>query len=120
MTKKNDKPDAEPFNNPFRALQRDGMPRPTPTSTTPAAKPVRAPPARAVIRYERKGHGGKEVTVIERLELDDRDKEAWLKALKKALGCGGHVDGDALVLQGDRRERLRILLEQRGIKKISV
>ena len=48
------------------------------------------------------------------------EREVWLKALKTSLGCGGQVDGDALVLQGDQRERLPKLLEQRGVKKVTV
>src|SRR5258708_29543191 len=62
-------------------------------------------PARAVVRMERKGRRGKEVTVIERLGLPAAQLDAWLKALKAALGCGGALEGEALVLQGDHRPR---------------
>ncbi|MFP2913536.1 translation initiation factor, partial [Pyxidicoccus sp. 3LFB2] len=77
-------------------------------------------PARAVVRMERKGRGGKEVTVVEHLELPVPQREVWLKALKNSLGCGGVVEGDALVLQGDQRERLPALLEARGVRKVTV
>jgi translation initiation factor 1 len=43
-----------------------------------------------------------------------------LKELKRALGTGGAIEGDALVLQGDHRERLRAILTKRGVKQISV
>lgn len=77
-------------------------------------------PARAVVRYERKGRGGKEVTLVEQLELPDRELQHWLKALKGSLGCGGAIEDAALVLQGDHRKRLPALLEARGVRKISI
>jgi translation initiation factor 1 len=67
---------------------------------------------------ERKGRGGKEVTVVEQLGLKAKELEAWLKALKDALGCGGAVEGETLVLQGDQRKRLPAILESRGVRKI--
>jgi translation initiation factor 1 len=76
-------------------------------------------PRRAVIRYQRKGRGGKEVTRVEQLGLSRDELSRWLKDLRRELGCGGIVEGDALALQGDQRLRLRPLLERRGIKRIS-
>jgi translation initiation factor 1 len=46
--------------------------------------------------------------------------EAWCKALKQALGCGGSVDGDMIVLQGDLRTRVPAILEARGVGRVSV
>lgn len=76
--------------------------------------------ARAVVRRERAGRGGKEVTVVEQLGLGPSELEAWLKALKTGLGCGGVVEGDTLVLQGHHRERLVKLLAARGVKKVTI
>ena len=75
-------------------------------------------PARAVVRMERKGRGGKEVTVVEQLGLRPKDLETWLKALKGSLGCGGVIEGETLVLQGDQRKRLPAILEARGVRKV--
>ncbi len=87
----------------------------------PAPKPPgRPPPARAVVRMERAGRGGKTVTVVEKLALPPRELTAWLGDLKRALGCGGVIEGGALVLQGDTRERVGAWLEQRGVKKVTV
>jgi translation initiation factor 1 len=109
------------FNSPFAQLGRlkEGLPAGAPPA---APSPPAAPkgPARAVVRLERKGRGGKEVTVVEGLGLPAAELEAWLKALKGALGCGGAVEEGALVLQGDQRERLPGLLEGRGVRKVSV
>ena len=69
---------------------------------------------------ERKGRGGKEVTVIEQLDLPARQLDAWLKDLKDALGCGGAIENGTLVLQGDQRKRVPGLLTARGVRKIVV
>ncbi|MBM4377982.1 MAG: translation initiation factor [Deltaproteobacteria bacterium] len=117
--KKDGRQDA-PFNNPFAALaaKRDALPPGEPVPV-PAEKPQKGP-ARAVVRMERTGRGGKEVTVVEQLGLPPAELAAWCKALKGALGCGGTVEGDNLVLQGDQRERVGPLLEKRGVRKVTV
>ncbi|MCI0570345.1 MAG: translation initiation factor [Myxococcaceae bacterium] len=109
------------FHSPFAGLGKlkEGLPSAPAPAGTPAPVAVKGP-ARAVVRMERKGRGGKEVTVVEGLGLPARELEAWLKALKGALGCGGAVEEGDLVLQGDQRDRLPGLLEARGVRKVSV
>jgi len=86
------------------------------TATAPTGPKV----ARAVVRMERKGRGGKEVTVVEKLGLADKELETWCRELKHALGCGGSVDGDAIVLQGDLRTRVPAVLTAKGVGKVTV
>lgn len=126
MGKKDKKPEpaapAAPFNNPFAGLsaQREALPsRPEPEKA-PRKAEERKGPARAVVRMERKGRGGKEVTVVEQLGLPPAEREVWLKALKGSLGCGGVVEEESLVLQGDHRDRLPALLEARGVRRVIV
>jgi translation initiation factor 1 len=109
----------KPFHNPFGALRDKlgDLPQGPQPSSTPA--PPRGP-ARAVVRMERKGRGGKKVTVVEQLGLKGAELEGWLKALKEALGCGGEVEGETLVLQGDQRKRVPSILEACGVRKIVV
>jgi len=106
--------------SPFAALDalRAKLP---PGPEKPPPKPIeKKPPARAVVRYERKGRGGKEVTVVEKLELVAKELELWCSDLKAAMGCGGFVDEDSIVLQGDLRTRLPAVLTARGVAKITV
>lgn len=113
----------KPFHNPFAALKDKlgDLPRgPDPAPADRATAPVRKGPARVVVRLERKGRRGKEVTLVEQLGLRERELGDWLKEMKAALGCGGAIEGDALVLQGDHRERLRGLLEARGVRKVTI
>jgi translation initiation factor 1 len=69
---------------------------------------------------ERAGRGGRTVTVIEKLGLQPRVLEAWCGDLKRALGCGGAVDRDAIVVQGDVRERVGAWLTARGVRKVTL
>jgi translation initiation factor 1 len=117
---------AAPFHLPFAKLAERlpdvaSSPAPPPAPPkAPAAKPPRPPPARAVVRIERKGRGGKEATVIEKLALPPRELAAWADALKRSLGCGGAVEGDAIAVQGDQRERVRRWLEAKGVARVTV
>jgi len=114
-----------PFNNPFGGLDQLREKAAPAAEAAPAAqaapaKPAPTGPARAVVRLERSGRGGKEVTVVEQLELKPDELARWLKVLKQGLGCGGVIEDDRLVLQGDQRERLPALLEKKGVQKVTV
>jgi len=54
------------------------------------------------------------------LQLSASEREKWLKELKASLGCGGVVEGDALMLQGDHRKRLPEILTRRGVKRVII
>ena len=107
--------------DPFAALEklRDQLPK---GSAPPTPAPIAAPkaPARAVVRLERKGRRGKEVTIVEKLALEPAELEQWCRDLKQALGCGGAVETDAIVLQGDLRDRIAIVLEKKGVAKVTM
>jgi translation initiation factor 1 len=119
----------KPFHNPFavlgdfsRTLRHEPPEASKDVSAPPVAGPT-GPPApvpRAVVRLERSGRGGKQVTVVDHLDLAVAERERWLKELKAALGCGGSLEGDALMFQGDQRERLRALLRARGVKRVTL
>lgn len=129
MGKKGDRPPdrasdapAGPFHNPFGGLGklREGLPT-QPSKSTPGVVPLDPKgPARAVVRLERKGRGGKEATVVSHLELSSKELERWVGELKRSLGCGGQVEGDLLVFQGDQRDRVAPLLEARGVRKVTL
>lgn len=110
--------------NPFSVLE--GMRASLPSQPAPApvrkpeqtAKPKKAAPARAVVRIERKGRGGKEATVVEKLTLADAELETWLREMKQSFGCGGALEDGAIVLHGDQRDRVVFFLERAGIGKI--
>jgi translation initiation factor 1 len=71
---------------------------------------------RAVLRVERKGRGGKIVTIIEQLALSAEDMRKLLKELQQLCGTGGTLKENHLELQGDCREKVRPKLQARGYK----
>lgn len=107
--------------NPFAALAgKLAAAEPSPARPIDVPAPAPAPPHRAVVRIERKGRAGKEVTIVERMELDHEASAQWLKALKASLGCGGVAQDGVWVLQGDQRERVRVWLAGRGVERVTV
>jgi translation initiation factor 1 len=108
--------------SPFAQLEalRDKLPQGTRPATNPATSAAPKAPTRAVVRMERKQRGGKEVTVVEKLALPPDELARWCRELKQALGCGGSVEGDTIVLQGDLRSRLERLLQDRGVGRITI
>jgi translation initiation factor 1 len=78
-----------------------------------AEEPV---PARiaCVLRLEKKGRGGKSVTVVAGLPRNQAFLAALAAELKRACGTGGTAADGAVEIQGDQRERLHPLLAARG------
>lgn len=117
-----------PFHNPFASLARlrGDMPATAPNDPPPVPAAVTDDPPRgksvprAVVRLERSGRGGKEVTVVDHLDLPVPELDRWLKGLKAGLGCGGVIESGAIVLQGDQRARLPALLTSRGVKRVTM
>ena len=77
-----------------------------------AAKPASG--GKAVLRLERKGRGGKTVTIIERLAVSDDDLKTLCKELKQKCGTGGTIKEHHIELQGDFRDKVRLQLSNRG------
>ena len=74
-------------------------------------------PSKVVVklRLETKGRGGKMVTVLDGIPNNSDFLEGLAKDLKKALGTGGSVVGATIELQGEWRERLRVLLPSKNL-----
>jgi translation initiation factor 1 len=68
----------------------------------------------AKLRMEKKGRGGKTVTVVFGLPNNSEFLKSLCGELKKACGCGGAVTEDGVELQGELRERVRPILEKKG------
>ncbi len=100
------------------------------TDPEPAAAPKKeaAPPNLAApfptrqqhnpvrVYIERKGRGGKTVSVIKGVLSPPHGKEALVKLLKNKLGTGGAVKDEDLEIQGDHRDKLVELLNELGYK----
>jgi translation initiation factor 1 len=110
------------------ALARRGVTVSQPTSSgTPAADRARAatgfPLDRAgkiTLRREKKGRGGKTVTVIAGLNWPTRQLDELARTLRKAFGCGSSVAGDTVVLQGDMTARAERWLLDHGARQVVI
>lgn len=118
---------SKPLAMPFAGLAglRAGLPAgPSPEPPAKAQPPFANDPvaraAKIVLRRERKGHGGKLATRIEGLTLNTEESRSIAVEIRRALGCGAAIDGDDIVVQGDQVDRLVVLLDGRGAKKIVV
>jgi translation initiation factor 1 len=74
-------------------------------------------PARIVakLRMEKKGRGGKTVSVVDGLPRNGAFLKDLCQELKRACGTGGAVADGAIELQGDLRERVREVLLKKGL-----
>lgn len=78
-------------------------------------KPAR-PAGDGIVRVgrETKGRGGKAVTLVRGLPLDDAALAALGKRLRSACGAGGTQKEGVIEVQGDHVERLLALLQAEG------
>jgi translation initiation factor 1 len=79
-------------------------------------KAAQAPPGDGSVRVSResKGRGGKTVTLVRGLALDEEALAALGKRLRSACGTGGTVKDGVLEVQGDHTERVAALLRAEG------
>jgi translation initiation factor 1 len=66
------------------------------------------------VHLERKGRGGKTVSVLKGVMSPPHGKEALVKLLKNKLGTGGAVKEDDVEIQGDHRDKIIELLKELG------
>ena len=78
--------------------------------------PGDAIPSRLVarLRMEKKGRGGKTVTVVDGLPDNAIFLKELCQELKRACGTGGAVADGLIELQGDLRDRVRDCLAKKG------
>jgi translation initiation factor 1 len=81
-------------------------------------KPRSLPPNQqtAAIQCEKKGRGGKTVTVVRGLQLSEDDLKELARQLKQTCGTGGTVKEGTIEIQGDHRETIAARLKQLGYK----
>ena len=96
-----------------RICPKCGWPADNCQCSRPADQPV---PARIVakLRVEKKGRGGKVVTVVYDLPRNAAFLRELSQELKRSCGTGGSAQEDAIELQGDSRERVREVLQKKG------
>ncbi len=77
------------------------------------------PPSKSTVvkvGRETKGRGGKGVTVISDLPLDEKGLGELATKLKTRLGTGGTVKDGRIEIQGDQRDRIVQEIEKMGYR----
>ncbi|OCG07455.1 translation initiation factor Sui1 [Gilliamella sp. wkB178] len=71
-----------------------------------------------IIRIQRQiaGRKGKGVCVISGFDCDNEQLLQLAAELKKRCGCGGSVKDGVIEIQGDKRDLLKSLIENKGFK----
>ena len=74
------------------------------------------PPSRQrlIVRIDRRGRAGKQVTLIEGFKGSGDDLAALAKTLKVKCGVGGTAKDGEITIQGDLRDKVTALLTSRG------
>jgi len=67
-----------------------------------------------VFTFEKRN--GKPVTLVGKFELEEKEKKAILKLLKKKLGTGGTINNEWIEIQGDKKELIIKILGTDGWK----
>lgn len=67
------------------------------------------------IRRETKGRKGKGVTTVTGLQMDASELKKLCSELKKSCGTGGAVKDNVIEIQGDNKDKIKSLLEKRGL-----
>jgi translation initiation factor 1 len=68
------------------------------------------------IRLEKNGRGGKTVSVIFELPVNELYFKDLEKKLKGLCGTGGSYKNNKIEIQGDHREKIKLFLEKLGFK----
>jgi translation initiation factor 1 len=94
--------------------------RPVAQCACRGARKGAAPAGDGVVRVgrESKGRGGKTVTLVRGLALDEAALAALGKRLRSACGSGGTVKDGVVEVQGDHVERVIALLQGEGIGNV--
>ena len=72
---------------------------------------------RLSFNIQRKGKGGKTVTLVHGLqELELLEQMALCSRVKNALGCGARFENGVLEIQGDQRQRAQDWFAKQGFK----
>ena len=71
------------------------------------------------VHIERKGRGGKTVSVLKGVMSPPHGKQALVKLLKNKVGTGGAVKGQAIEIQGDHATRVSGELARQGFRVVT-
>ncbi len=77
-------------------------------------------PQKLEAHFSNKGRAGKTVTIIKGFKGNNKELKILSKKLKQALGVGGSIKGEEIIIQGNYRDQLIQILTKMGhqVKRI--
>ncbi|MCS6930200.1 MAG: translation initiation factor [Saprospiraceae bacterium] len=112
MTKSNKRPSSQLVFSTDPEIRRRIMEREEPS--TPAV----APEHQVLRIWLERGKGGKEVTLVKGFVGPEDALEEVARWLKNTCATGGSVKEGVIILQGNHRDRVLTLLQERGYKNV--
>lgn len=73
-------------------------------------------PQQLEAHFSNKARAGKTVTLIKGFEGDPSDLKALAKTLKNAVGVGGTIKNGEIIIQGNYRDKIMVILAEMGHK----
>ena len=67
------------------------------------------------VHLEKKGRGGKTVSIIKGLSSSDENLEELQREIKNHCGTGGSIKDNEIIIQGDHRDKIVTLLKGKGL-----
>lgn len=71
---------------------------------------------RLIVRLDKKGRAGKQMTAVEGFAGADEDLQKLAKFLKTKCGVGGTAKEGIILIQGDLRDKITEILNKEGYK----
>ncbi|MFK7826238.1 MAG: hypothetical protein AB8G05_18945 [Oligoflexales bacterium] len=73
-------------------------------------------PGPTKIRLEKKGRGGKQVTILFNLPFEENEAKQLMKDLQAKLACGGSFKDASIHFSGDMRDKIEEIFKSLGKK----
>lgn len=70
------------------------------------------------IHLEKKGRGGKSVSIVKGIDADKDYLKDLAKSLKQLCGVGGSLKDGEIIIQGEHRDKIMTYLKEDGYKNV--
>ena len=104
----------------FRALGNPDAEEETPVNEIENEEKVSKLLMKQSIRIwlEKKGRGGKSVSIVTGLRIPKDEVNQIAKDLKKLCGVGGSVKNNEIIIQGEKRDKILDYFKSRGVSDV--